>query len=187
TATATIKRVCNESAAGHLAASITGQSRFATLESLATRIDNLLADPETGLDASLQKFFNAVQDVANDPASTPARQALLGEADSLVQRFRTLEDRLATLGDEVASRIGDSVASVNQLAAAIARVNGDIVAARNGTGQPPNDLLDERDRLVRELSSQLAVTTVAQDDGSLSVFIASGLSLVVGGEASQLA
>src|SRR5690606_33764597 len=50
TAITTIKRVFNEFAAGLLAASITGQARFATLESLATRIDNLLADPETGLD-----------------------------------------------------------------------------------------------------------------------------------------
>src|SRR5690606_41940817 len=72
-------------AAGQLRASLTGQAHFATLDALARRLDNLLAGPETGLDARLQTFFNAVQDVANDPAPTPARQALLGEADSLVR------------------------------------------------------------------------------------------------------
>ncbi|HLT92257.1 MAG TPA: flagellar hook-associated protein FlgK [Woeseiaceae bacterium] len=183
----TIKRVFDEFAAGQLRASLTGQARFATLDALARRLDNLLAGPETGLDARLQTFFNAVQDVANDPASTPARQALLGEADSLVQRFRSLEAQLDALEQEVSSRIGDAVARVNQLASAIADVNDKIVAARNGTGQPPNDLLDERDRLVQELSGQLAVSVVPQDDGSLSVFMASGLALVVGGEASGLA
>ena len=48
------------------------------MNAFASRLDVLLADPSTGLNASLQNFFNAVQDVNNDPASIPARQALLG-------------------------------------------------------------------------------------------------------------
>ncbi len=182
----TIKRVFDEFLGEQLRGSITGQARFNTLDSLATRIDNVLADPDSGLNAGLQNFFNALQDVANDPASVPARQALLGEADGLAQRFRSLDARLDTLGNEVNSRIGESVDSINQLSAAIAAINGDIVAARNGTGQPPNDLLDQRDRLVRQLSEQVAITPMPQEDGSLSVFIASGLALVVGGEAAEL-
>ncbi len=182
----TVKRVFDEFLGEQLRSSITGQARFSTLDSLATRIDNLLADPDAGLNAGLQKFFNALQDVANDPASVPARQALLGEAQSLAQRFQSLDARLDALGDEVNSRIGESVDAVNQLSAAIAALNGDIVAARNGTGQPPNDLLDQRDRLVRELSAQVAVTPVPQEDGSLSIFIASGLSLVVGSNSAEL-
>ncbi len=182
----TIKRAYDRFVAEQLRTSITGQARYATMDALAARIDGLLADPESGLSGGLQSFFNALEDVANDPASVPARQALLGEMDGLVQRFRALDAQVGTLGEEVDSRIGDSVAEINRLAAAIANVNGKIVAARNGTGQPPNDLLDERDRLVRSLSEQVAVTTVPQDDGSLSVFIASGLALVVGEEAAGL-
>src|SRR5690606_2722105 len=44
----TIKRVFDEFAAGQLRASLTGQARFATLDALARRLDNLLAGPHTG-------------------------------------------------------------------------------------------------------------------------------------------
>ena len=71
----TIKRVYDQMLGEQLRSSTTGQARFSVLDSLATRIDNLLADPDTGLNTGLQNFFNSVQDLANDPASIPARRA----------------------------------------------------------------------------------------------------------------
>lgn len=182
----TIKRVFDEFLSDQLRTSTTGQARFSMLETLATRIDNLLADPDTGLSTGLQDFFNAVQDLSNDPASIPARRAVLGEAQSIVQRFSSLDGQLDTIEDEVNDRIGESVAAINRLAGAIADINDDIVAAKNGTGQPPNDLLDQRDLLVRQLSEQVGISTALQDDGSLNVFVASGQTLVIGAEAQQL-
>lgn len=182
----TIKRAFDEFLGEQLRASTTGQARFDMLNTLAGRIDNLLADPSTGLNTGLQNFFNSVQDLANDPASIPARRAVLGEAKGIVQRFTALDGQLADIQDEVNGRIADSVASINQLAGAIADLNDDIVLAKGGTGQPPNDLLDRRDLLVRQLSEQVAVTTTMQDDGSLNIFIASGQTLVMGPESRQL-
>ena len=52
---------------------------------------------------------------------------------------------------------------------------------------PPNDLLDQRDRLLDQLSSKVDVSTVKQDDGSVSVFIGNGQSLVVGATYSKFA
>ena len=182
----TIKRIYDQMLGDQLRASTTGQARFGILDSLATRIDNLLADPDTGLNTGLQGFFNSVQDLANDPASIPARRAMLGEADGIVQRFIALDGRLEEIEREVNNRIGESVAEINQLAAAIADVNDRIVLAQGRTGQPPNDLLDRRDLLVRELSAHVSVSTAMQDDGSLNVFIASGQPLVAGAEALEL-
>lgn len=182
----TIKRAFDEFIGEQLRTSTTGQARFGMLDTLASRIDNLLADPETGLNTGLESFFNAVQDLANDPASIPARRAVLGEAQGIVQRFKSLDSQLGTIEDEVNARIAESVTGINRLAGAIAAVNDDIVAAKNSTGQPPNDLLDQRDLLVRQLSGQVAVTTATQDDGSLNIFIASGQTLVIGSEAGQL-
>ena len=182
----TVKRIYDQMLGEQLRTSTTGQSRFSVLDSLATRIDNLLADPDTGLNTGLQNFFNSVQDLANDPASIPARQAMLGEADGVMQRFSALNGRLNEIGAEVNSRIGESVSEINQLANAIADVNAKIVLAQGRTGQPPNDLLDRRDFLVRELAAQVSVTTAMQSDGSMNVFIASGQTLVAGTQALQL-
>ena len=53
------------------------------------------------------------------------------------------------------------------------------------TGQPPNDLLDQRDRLIDELASKVSVTTVADGDRTLNVFIGNGQPLVLGTTASR--
>lgn len=186
TQVSTIKRIYDQMLGEQLRTSTTGQARFSVLDSLATRIDNLLADPDTGLNTGLQGFFNSVQDLANDPASIPARQAMLGEAQGVVQRFTALQGRLTEIGREVNGRVGETVAEINQIANAIADVNDKIVLAQGRTGQPPNDLLDRRDLLVRQLAQQVSVTTARQDDGSLNVFIASGQPLVAGTEARRL-
>jgi flagellar hook-associated protein 1 FlgK len=152
-------------------------------------LDNLLADADTGLNGPLQGFFDAVQDLASDPASGAARQALLGEAEGLATRFHTLDRAFADLDEQVGSRIESVVAEVNVLSEAIAALNHDIQVARGQAGgrAEPNSLLDQRDELLRQLSQKVNVTVVEQDDGALNVFTGSGQALVLGSRASDLA
>jgi flagellar hook-associated protein 1 FlgK len=153
---------------------------------LAGQIDNLLADPDGGLSPALQSFFGAVHELAADPASLPARQVLLGEAQGLVERFHTLESRLADIGEDVEQQIKDVVGEVNALTTDIAGINARIVRAEGAAGQPANDLRDRRDQLVLDLSERVAISTVPQDDGSLNVFFTGGQALVVGQSAISL-
>ena len=179
-----IKRIYDTLLADQVRTSSTGQARFDTLNSLASRMDVLLADADTGLSTGLQSFFNGVQDLANDPSSIPTRQALLGEAEGLASRFQSLDGRLGELDSEVNGRLQLAVADINRLASGIADVNDKIAVA--GRGAQPNDLLDHRDRLVMELSRMVSVETTLQDDGTMNVFIGSGQSLVIGTDARQL-
>ena len=55
-----------------------------------------------------------------------------------------------------------------------------------GSGQAPNDLLDQRDQALATLSQKLQISTVQADDGSVSVFIAGGQRLVLGAQAQTL-
>ncbi len=182
---ASIERMYDAMQTEQLRTSTTGYSRFNALSNLSSRIDVLLADADTGLNSGLQSYFNSMQDLGNDPSSIPTRQALIGEAQGLAARFNSLDSRLKELEGEVNNRVSLSVNDINRLATSIAAVN-DKIALSNGTGQAPNDLLDERDNLVLQLSAQVAVSTNIQDDGTMSVFIGSGQSLVLGGNARQL-
>lgn len=182
---ASIERMYDAMQTEQLRISTTGFSRFNTLSNLSGRIDVLVADPDTGLNTSLQSYFNSVQDLANDPSSIPTRQALIGEAEGVASRFQSLDNRLGELESEVNNRIELSVNDINRLSSSIANVNQKI-ALTNGTGSSPNDLLDERDSLVLQLSAQVSVATTIQDDGTMSVFIGSGQSLVLGSDARQL-
>ncbi|HNP34440.1 MAG TPA: flagellar hook-associated protein FlgK [Woeseiaceae bacterium] len=186
TQVASIKRNYDHLLAQQLQSTTTGQARFSALDDLASRLDRLLADPNTGLSSGLQNFFGAVQDVANDPASIPARQALLGEASSIAGRFQSLDKRFEEIGSEVNSRLRVAVDDINRLASSVAEINQQIAVA-GGTDRAPLDLLDERDRLILDLSGKVAVTTTLQGDGTMSVFIGSGQTLVVGSDVQELA
>jgi flagellar hook-associated protein 1 FlgK len=182
----TVKRIFDAMQVSQLRTSTTSYTRFAALNELAGRMDTLLADANTGLNTSLQSFFNGLQDVSNDPSSIPTRQALLGEATGLASRFQSLDNQLAELESEVNQRLELAVTDINRLAQGIADLN-DQIALASGSGQQPNDLLDQRDRLVMALSEQVAVSTTTQDDGAMNVFIGNGQSLVVGGTTRELA
>jgi len=182
----TIRRMYDDLQGDQLRTSTTGFARFDTLNTLSSRIDVLLSDADTGLNSGLQSYFNSLQDVANDPSSISARQALIGEADGLASRFQTIDRQFGELDDEVNGRIQLAVNDINGIAQSIADVN-DKIALANNAATPPNDLLDERNRLVLQLSELVSVDTVVQDDGTMSVFIASGQSLVLGARANTLA
>jgi flagellar hook-associated protein 1 FlgK len=157
------------------------------LGDLSGRVDDILADPNTGLAPVLDEFFAAVQDVANNPGSLPERQVLLGQADVLADRFQYLNDRFQGLDQEANVRIENSVREINAFAEAIADLNQQIVSdtVRSG-GQSPNDLLDARDQLVNRLAEVIGVTTVPQGDGAINVLVGNGQALVVGNSVSKL-
>ena len=182
----TVKRIYDAIQGEQLRSSTTGFARFDALNTLANRMDVLLADADAGLNSGLQSYFNAMQDLANDPSSIAVRQVLIGEAEGLAARFQSLDSQLDNLDSEVNSRIKLAVDDINRIAESIADVNDKIALAYNAP-TPPNDLFDERDRLVLELSEQVAVQTTIQDDGTMSVFIGSGQSLVLGARADKLA
>lgn len=182
-----VRRVYDEFLGAQVRGTTSMASQHDATYELAVQIDNMLADPAAGLSPALQSFFNAVQDLASDPTSTPARQVVLSEGESLVARFNDLFSRLDDLRTGVNTRLTTQVRDINSLAQAIADVNNDIINAPTGpNGQVSGDLLDRRDQLLNELSEMVSLSTVKQDDGSVNVFIGSGQSLVVGIRAQTL-
>ena len=117
-----IRRVFDALQGEQLRTSTTGFARLNSINTLASRIDTVLANPDTGLNTALQSYFNAMQDVANDPSSIPTRQALIGDAEGLVSRFHSLDNQLVGLEDEVNTRIELAVGDINRIAGSIAAV-----------------------------------------------------------------
>ncbi|WP_324733911.1 flagellar hook-associated protein FlgK [Pseudomonas paeninsulae] len=149
------------------------------------QLDSLLAGTTTGITPSLQKFFSALQTAAEDPANIPARQLVLSEAEGLAKRFNTVSDRITEQNSFINKQMVAVSDQVNRLATSIASYN-DAIAKASANGQQPNDLLDAREEAVRQLSTYVGVTVVAQDDNSLNLFVGSGQPLVVGSTTSRL-
>ena len=159
---------------------------FETYHDYTSQVDNMLADPEAGLAPSLQSFFASVNGVADDPSSTSARQVMLSESNSLSDRFAYINGRFESLRNNVTKDMRQIVVEINDLAKAIGSINHAVIQAKEIGGKSPNDLLDQRDRLVQQLAEKTAVRVSEQDDGRLNVFIGNGQTLVVGDEYSQL-
>jgi flagellar hook-associated protein 1 FlgK len=183
---ATVRRQFDEILASQARVAGSGFQQLDTFSTYATRIDNLFSDANTGLATTLQGFMSAVQTVANAPASVPSRQVLLSQAQSLVDRLRSYDNSLNSLGRQISTQLQSEAGTISTIAANIASVNQQIVAAQGVNQQPANDLLDQRDKLLAQLATHVNVSTVPQSDGMLNVFIGTGQALVMGGTAAKI-
>ena len=153
----------------------------------ASRLDNVLADPNIGLSPALQDFFNSMQVMADDPASIPSRQALLSESGSLVDRFHDLNRQFTDTRLQINRQMEATTGEINDIAESLGRVNQNIVEAIGASGgDDPNDLLDRRELLLSELSKRVDISIVPQEDGSWNVFIGKGQALVMGSSVATL-
>jgi flagellar hook-associated protein 1 FlgK len=151
----------------------------------AQNVDSLLADPSTGIAPAMNKFFAAMEAVAANPTSSPERQVLLSQAEMLTQRFNYVDTRLSEFAVELNTRMSNMTDDINALASDIARLNESIISIDSTRGMP-NDLLDQRDQAITELSRLIGVQTTKQDNGALNVSIGKGQRLVIGTSAEQL-
>lgn len=180
-----VSRTYNELLAQQVRSSQSSYSSSSALSTQASQIDNLLSDSSTGLTATLQSFVNAIQSLSSSPSSTASRQALLSQAQALVQQVNSYSSQISQYGSSLESQLGSDVSQINSIASNIANLNTQIETA-TANGQTPNQLLDQRDSLVDQLSQYVSVNTATETNGAMDVYIGSGQALVSGGTAQQL-
>ena len=176
----TVKRAYDDFLASQSRTSSSTYNQSNTFATQAERLNNLFGSSTTGLTPTLQNFINAVQAVADAPTSTPARQTLLSQAQTLVERLDSYDATLHSLDAQVNGQIQSEANAISSLAQNIAKLNQEISSGYARSGQPPNDLLDQRDRLIDELATHVNVNVAEQGDHSVNVFIGNGQPLVVG-------
>jgi flagellar hook-associated protein 1 len=150
------------------------------------QLDDLFEGGPAGLGAAVSDMLDAFSDVANAPTDLSARTVALARVDEAAARFRAMADNLGQIRDGVKSELAGAVSNINSLAERIAKVNAQIVQA-SGSGQQPNDLLDHREQLIRELNDLVQTTSIPADDGSVGIFIGGSQALVLGTTASRVA
>ena len=162
--------------------------QFEEAAEMAARLDNLMADQDRGLSSQIERFFSALQDVGNNPTSIPERQVLIGESGALAEQFHQLDGAFNALNSQVNDKLSLYVDEINQHAQSIAELNLAIGYARavSTAGAEPNDLLDERDRVLLKLSKLVSVNVIEQDAGVANVLIGNGQPLVIGGVAETI-
>ncbi|NVK43068.1 MAG: flagellar hook-associated protein FlgK [Oceanospirillaceae bacterium] len=181
-----IARIADEFLNRQIWSDTASYSSAQTFESYANELDNLLASDVTSISTAMDEYFGALATVVDDPISLPNRELFLAEADALVRRFNDLNASLERQSQSLNDRLASATEQINALARNIATIN-DKLRIASAAGSVTNELLDQRDAALEQLSGFINFTTVEQSDtGEIDVFVGNGQPLIVGGDANRL-
>src|SRR5574344_459161 len=135
--------------------------------------------------AAVTNMMNAFVDVQAAPSDATGRNVVLTRMSELAARFHAASNMLEEQDYSTAQQLRNNALLVNDKASQVARLNNEISRAL-ATGHQPNDLLDARDQVIREINQYVQTTQVAADDGSISLFVGGSQALVLGINSGQL-
>jgi len=165
----------------------TGLSYNQLFLSNANRIDQVISDDDTSITNSLAMYFSALNNVADNPNSLESRSNLIQVSNNMTSTFNRLHDQLDLQYRSLNDDVSNIAQGMTALAKNLAEVNGQIqLSWGDGSQGLPNDLLDQRDRLVLSLSEYSDVSTVKQSNGSINLFLGTGQPLVLGEQAFKV-
>ena len=150
------------------------------------QLQNLFPGGANALGAAVSDMLNAFSDVASAPTDLTARTVALTRVSETAARLSGTALKLDELQAGVDEELKQKITSINTIASNIAKVNEKIARAQ-GNGQPPNDLLDQRDQLIRDLNKLIQTSAIEADDGTIGLFVGGSRALVLGTNAATVA
>lgn len=166
------------------AAKAAGAADAARSQSL-NQLQEVFSGGSNGLGAAINGMMNAFADVSSAPTDSSARQVVLTRMNELAARFRSASAQLDEMDYSTRQQMSNDVNVVNSLSEQVATLNGQISRAM-ATGHTPNDLLDQRDQLVRDINKYVQTSQVDGGDGSISLFVGGSQPLVLGMDSAKL-
>lgn len=170
----TIERIAEDYIQRQLYTSQTSVSRYETSYSLAKQVEGVVAGNDQGVQEFMQRVFDSLQTVASNPTSSPTRQMLLDEFGNLSSHVNNLSAVFDDIQTQTNSQITDLSKEINNRLGIIHEINNQVERAMATGTQLPNDLLDQRDQAILELSEYIDVQTFPQEDGSVELYTAGG-------------
>lgn len=183
--TVTVQRQYSQYLSDQLNSAQSQGGALSTWYSLVAQLNNYVGSPTAGISTAITGYFTGLQNVANSAADPSVRQTAISNAQILANQLNAAGQQYDALRQSVNTQLTSTVSQINTYTAQIAKLNQQISAA-SSQGQPPNQLMDQRDLAVSNLSG-LAGVQVVRNDSGYSVFLAGGQPLVLADKSYQLA
>jgi len=130
-----------------------------------SKLETIFNEPsDSGVRTVMDNFWSSWTDLAKDPESITGRKIVRENALALVDAFNETNKHLADLKTDLTTNINTMTSQINSISKSIADLNLEIKRLK-AYGDNPNDLMDERDSLVDQLSEMVNVSVVDTDDG----------------------
>ncbi len=131
------------------------------------------------LNDALSSFFASVHDLATNARGLPERADLVSKAEHLASTFNQTGKQLYTIQRNIDATIATEVTEINSLTTQIGKLNESIHASEPASQYKANDLRDNRDRLVKELSKKIDIQLIEESDSQISLTLKDGTALVL--------
>jgi flagellar hook-associated protein 1 FlgK len=180
-----IRRFTTDFYDGRYRLELAESSRWELQRDVLKQVEATLAETSSdGLVSKLDAFWSGWQALSADPSNMTLRSDLKVRAEALTEAFNWRAQSLMKIRQDQDLSLRQGVEEVNTLASQLARLNAEIsnISAAN---LQPNDLLDERDRILDRLAELTGATASIADSGEALVSIG-GHALVVGATAFRL-
>ncbi len=171
----TVKRQYDTFVESNLRNSNSDLSSQEPMVNYANRVIDIMGSTSMGLSGALDQFFNAARDLSSDPASTVMRGSFLRDSENLAARFGELSGQLDLVQSETDEAVKGYVNSMNTIFKQLAQVNTQLTKQKSASLQPA-DLLDQRDVLLKDLSSYAHIKTFFAENGAVTVSLGPSLS-----------
>lgn len=149
---------------------------------LLGQIESVFSEPtELGLSNLINEFFNSWGELAVTPNSVPLRNNVIYAAENLASKVDTIKESFEIVKNDIKTEFKAKVETINDTLAQIQNLNTKIFELKT-TGSSPNDLMDERDTLINELS-KLTNINVTYDSNNIATISMGGVFAVDGSKA----
>jgi flagellar hook-associated protein 1 len=159
-------------------------SGASTEQSYLNQVQSLLAEPSSAsLSSQLDAFWNDWNALANDPTSPSAQQQVVSDGQNLSATFSQLSSEITSVQSQATSQYAALTGTGGQVendANQIAQLNAAISQAQ-AAGQNPNQLEDQRNLAIDDLSSLANVTVTNNANGTVAVAFGDASSPLVSG------
>ncbi|MBD3268618.1 MAG: flagellar hook-associated protein FlgK [Candidatus Omnitrophica bacterium] len=140
-------------------------------EGVFQRLEAIFNEPgAVGLSSLINDFFNSFQELSASPESMVVRAQVKQNGESLSEYFNRLAQELSSLREDTDDNIRVVVSGINTILRQLGKTN-ELLRGVTASGDNPNDLLDERDRLLEELSEYIDIGVVESTDGTVNVYM----------------
>ena len=130
--------------------------------------ENSLADDEDGIGDSISKLFDMADALSADVTDTTRRNEFLSAVQQVVDRISGAATQMSSIKDGIQSQATQSVETIERSLNALKEINFSLQRSKAGSANSAA-LLDERDRLLNEISNHVAIEAEVGYNGTITV------------------
>ena len=154
-------------------------SFYESYQSMMTSFDSVIGEDSVSISTYLDNAFSALQTANSDPTDTAARSNAYSNLKQLAAQYNDLANYISDQKTLANEELESNIDSINNLTGQIANLNQQIYRLETTTSSSANELRDQQEQLVKELSEYLEIKVNYDDNQLMTVNLASGQPLVL--------